>query len=119
MNFPLLFTVGHSPYLGGVENDLGNTVPTWGPEVQVKVYGWGAPTTMEPGPNNSVDGSASAARQMIDVVMYVPPGFTSSGLDRFTLDGFLFEAFGNSQQYDHSPFGWNPGGVVNLRRVEG
>lgn len=117
--FPLLFTVGHKPYLGGVENDFGNEVPTWGPAVDVKVMGWGAPDTTEPGPNNSVDGSGSQARQMIDVVLYVAPGFQSSGLDRFVLDGVLYEAFGDVRQYDHNPFGWNPGGVVNLRRVEG
>lgn len=119
MTFPTLFTVGHLPYLGTVENDLGNEVPDWGPEVTVPVIGWGAPETTEPGPSNSVDGTASQARQMIDIVLYVPPGFQSSGLDRFRLDGMLFEAFGAVQQYDHNPFGWSPGGVVNLRRIEG
>ena len=35
------------------------------------------------------------------------------------LDGDEYEVIGGPEMYDHNPFGWNPGGVINLKAVSG
>lgn len=114
-SFPLLFSVWRFAFDSTAVDDLGNTVAGYGDPVQLKVYGWGAPQTAEP-----ADATA-AARELIDVALLVPPGFPARARDRFTLDdpAALYEVVGDPQMSDHNPFGWNPGGVLNLRRVAG
>mgnify|MGYP001439631734 CR=1 FL=1 len=120
--FPLAHTVGHREYLASATEDAhGNPIATWAPPVTRRVYGWGAPTTSEPK-------LAGYTREVVEIELLVPPGYSSSHRDRVILDfdeeswtedaGIPeHEVIGGPEMYDHNPFGWNPGGVVNLRKV--
>lgn len=120
MTFPLLFEVQHLEYDATAKDELGNVAPGWADPVVRKVYGWGPPETTEPGPGNRAGlDLGTEARLMVDVELLVPPGFPAARQDRFILDGDLYEANGSVQHLNHNPFGWNPGGTVALRRVEG
>lgn len=121
--FPLLFTVGHRVYSDGIEDEWGNSTAGWADPVARKVYGWGAPQTSEPK-------LAGHDRDVVETELLVPPDYTSSHRDRVILDfdpeswsedaGIPeHDVIGGVEMYDHSPFGWNPGGVVNLRAVNG
>lgn len=120
--FPLAFVVGHRAYSAGAEDDWGNTTAGWAPPVARRVYGWGAPQTSEPK-------VAGHDRDVVEVELLVPPGYTSSPRDRVILDfdedtwvdGETpeFEVIGHPEMFDHNPFGWDPGGVVNLKAVSG
>ena len=76
------------------------------------MYGWGAPQTSEPK-------LAGHDREIVEVELLVPPGFECSARDRMVLDGVEFEVIGGVEMFDHNPFGWNPGGIVNLKAVNG
>ncbi len=97
----------------GGTDDFGNTVRSWSDWSVHVVYGWGAPTTEEPV-------YAGHDRELVEVLLLVPPEFPHVGhRDQVKLDGEVFEAIGSSQMFTANPFGWNPGGTVNLRRVVG
>ncbi len=120
--FPLAHTVGHRVWSEGVEDDWGNTVSGWADPVERPVYGWGAPQSSEPK-------LAGHDRDVVEVELLVPPDFSCSPRDRIVLDGVLdpdtgqwsneYEVIGHPEMYSHNPFGWNPGGVVNLKAVSG
>lgn len=111
MPFPLAYTVGHRVYSETAERDAhGNLKPGWAAAVEKQVYGWGRPSAAEPK-------TAGQDREVIDVELLVPPGFVCSHRDRMILDGVLFECVGGVEDLAHNPFGWNPGGVVNLKVV--
>ncbi|MGO3325318.1 hypothetical protein [Gordonia sp. (in: high G+C Gram-positive bacteria)] len=112
MTFPLLFSVGHRVYNGSGEDAHGNPVESWATPVVREVYGWGSPQTSEPK-------LAGHDREIVEVELLVPPGFSCSARDRMVLDGVEFEVIGGPEMFDHNPFGWNPGGIVNLKKVDG
>lgn len=85
---------------------------SWTPPVTKQVYGWGAPTSSEPK-------LAGHDRDIVEIELLVPPGFECGARDRIVLDGVEFDVIGEPQHYDHNPFGWNPGGVINLKAVNG
>lgn len=121
---PLLFKVRRFPYDPTATNDLGNEVEQWGDAEELDVYGWGAPAS---GEKMVLDGDT---RVTIHVELMVPPGFKSRSKDRFELgstaeveanpgDFEKFRQVGPLEDYEHNPFGWNPGSVVNLTAVSG
>lgn len=110
--FPLRFTVGHRVFDQGAEDAHGNPGESWLHAVMKPVYGWGAPQSNEPK-------LAGHDREIVDVQLLVPPGFECSHRDLMVLDGVEYEVIGAPEHFDHSPFGWNPGGVINLRKVAG
>lgn len=120
MTFPLLFTVGHHVWSAGTENANGNTTDVYTPAkgsagTQVKVYGWSTPVTSEPR-------IAGHDRTIVEVEMLAPPGFVVSPRDLIDLPqgpSGQFEVIGYDEDYNNGPFGWHPGTVVNLRRVDG
>lgn len=110
--FPLLFTVGHQVFDASSEDAHGNPVEGWLPAVERRVYGWGAPQSSEPK-------LAGHDREIVEVELLVPPGFVVAARDRIVLDGVEFDVIGGAEHFDHNPFGWNPGGVINLKAVSG
>ncbi|GAA2071677.1 hypothetical protein [Williamsia deligens] len=111
--FPLAHTVGHRRYDAEAgTDDWGNVTDFWFPAVSKPVYGWGAPMGSEPK-------VAGHDRVVVEVEVLVPPGFECSPKDRLVLEGDEYEVIGPVEDYGHGPFGWNPGGVVNVRRVTG
>ncbi|QSL99754.1 head-to-tail stopper [Gordonia phage Ecliptus] len=111
-DFPLLFTVGHRVYAADSVDEYGNAEEGWGAPIEKPVYGWGAPQGVEPK-------VAGHERVEVEVELLVPPDFGAvSSRDRVILDGVEYDVIGPTESFDHNPFGWNPGGVINLKVVK-
>lgn len=109
---PLLFTVGVRAFLPGAEDEHGNPIEDWAPATPHKVYGWSAPSSTEPK-------MAGHDRVIVDVELLAPEGFPAKPRDLVVLDGVEFQVLGYAEDFNHGPFGFRPGLVVNLQRVEG
>ncbi len=114
------FTVQLLSFNGSGRDAFNNKVESWGEPTDVKIYGLNFPTSDEP-----VRGTAAEHNRMdVDRVMLVPPGFSCSFRDRVQgLPGLpadrVYEVVGVPELGDRNPFGWNPGGRVQLRYVSG
>lgn len=106
------YTVQRLPYVAGAEDSHGNPVDSWGDPVDTPVYGWASPSSSEPK-------LAGHDRVVVDVEMGAPVGTVAEPRDKFVLGGRTYTVEGEPEDYNHSPFGGQPGIVVNLRRVEG
>ncbi|GAA1891823.1 hypothetical protein [Williamsia serinedens] len=124
--FPTPYLVGVRAYEGGDGDDWGNETDSWADPVPQPVYGWGAPGRQDAAEPKVVGHD----RVVVETELLVPSGFTCSPQDRVILDfdpdtwtedaGIPeHDVLGEVESYDRGPFGWNPGGVVNLRRVTG
>lgn len=116
MTFPLRYEVTWYPYdPTGAKDELGNEQPTWGEGVQRKVVGWVPGSAMQYGEYQG--------REVIDVLLLVPPNFAYTKQDRVDLpdntDNLYWVTGGDD--YSHtSPFtAWKPGSTIKLRLVEG
>lgn len=110
--FPTPYTVQRLPYVEGATDAHGNPVESWGAPEDVAVYGWAAPNSTEPK-------LAGHDRVVVDVEVYAPTSFAGPR-DKVTLPaGKTYRVEGEPEDYNHGPFGWQPGYVVNLSRVEG
>jgi hypothetical protein len=112
MTFPTPYTVLTEAYSAGSYDAHGNPVDSWAAPVQQRVIGWYVPVAIEP----KVAGRDAV---VVDLALMVPPDFIIGPLDRVTVAGNSFEVIGYPEDYTHGPFGFNPGLVVNLKRVEG
>ncbi len=112
MSFPLAQTVGHAPFDGQTKDARGNLVDSWAAPVDVAVYGYAASSSHEPK-------IAGHDRVVVDVEVFAPPTFAPSPKDHLWVGGVEYEVIGETEDYNHGPFGWKPGNVVNLRRVTG
>lgn len=107
--FPTPHTVTHRVWSGTGKDTHGNVVPTYTAET-VEVYGWAAPAPEE----------RTNERVVVDMRLYAPASLTVDSRDQFELaDGHTYTVQGPAQDYSYGPFGWAPGIVVNLERVEG
>ena len=113
MTYPLAQTVQHRAYTGTVKDSRGNVVDTWADPVDVDVYGWYVPATHEP----QIPGHDDRVR--VDAAVLAPESFRPGSMDKVVLPIGEFAVEGEVQDYNHGPFGWRPGNVVNLRRVTG
>lgn len=100
------------------EPDPHRDPPTFSPPLDqpgtpIKVYGWAIPSTTNP----SLDGHPD--RVSADGDLYAPPGFEPTPRSLVRLPQGRFEVIGLVQDYDHGPFDWQPGSVINLRKVDG
>lgn len=110
MNLPTPHTVQHIRWEAGGTDAHGNPAPDYADPVDVQVYGWSFPAPEE----------RTNQRVVVDVSLFGPPDLTVDSRDRFILPGLgLHEVAGPAQDYGNGPFGWKPGVVVNLVRVEG
>ena len=109
---PTPFTVTVAPFDSDATDAHGNDVDAWGTPVDQPVYGWGPAGSAEP---------REPGRDEVttDLDLLVPPGFTCTPRDRVTVADQTFEVEGRVQDYTRGPFGYQPGGVVRLQRVEG
>lgn len=111
--YPTPYTVQTSAFNKSGTDSHGNPVESWATPITQPVYGWAVPNSIQPK-------YAGQERTLVDVELYVPPGFVVGPRDRIILTGdWKFEAIGYPEDYTHGPFGFNPGLVVNLIRVEG
>lgn len=113
MTFPAPHTIGHRVWSTAGTDSHNQPVDAWAAPVDVAVYGWSAPQSEE----------VDTTRVVVDLKVYAPPTFAPSFRDRIVIptgpNAGTFEVVGEVEDYNHGPFGWNPGNVVNLRRVEG
>ena len=96
-------------------DDMGAIVESWEPYT-VAVFGW------QPWSSGDQEPGEGGRNPLITgITLLIPPSLTPHvcGRDRFTVDGRLFEVVGATADYSTGPFGWAPGGAVNLRRVDG
>lgn len=121
--FPLAQTVGHKPYTGTGENSHGNEVKTYGDVVDVKVYGYGPPTRStdaEPGGTQVIEGlDVYAPAPLLKDTPDGPVPVTVDPRDLFVVDGKEFMVIGEVSDWTKGPFGFMPGQVIHLKRVEG
>lgn len=75
-----------------------------------KVYGW-APTS-----ETERNEAAMAGRTISELTLYTPDTDWSAN-DKIVVDGESYEAIGGPQNFNHGPFGYQPGCTLNLRRV--
>lgn len=77
------------------------------------VIGWDVPTSTEPV-------LAGHDRVVVDVQLLTPPDFPARPRDVIDLPtGGRYEVIGEAGGTEGNPFGWIPGGTLNLRRVDG
>ena len=114
MTFPLAQTVQHLVYDGTQRDSRGNVIDSWADPVDVQVYGWHISNTHEPQ-------IAGHDRVLVDAQVLTPPGFVPSPKDKFLLPGRdgEYQVIGETEDFNHGPFGWQPGNRVNLRKVTG
>lgn len=119
-DFPTPHTIGVHVRSDGDIDAHGNptvvyTPPLDEPGTARAVIGWVVPASTEPA-------VAGHDRVVVDVVLGVPPGFVLAAHDVVDLPygpAGQFEVIGEVRETEGNPFGWVPGGEVNLRRVDG
>ena len=113
VTFPLAQTVQHLAYAGQVRDSRGNVIDAWADPVDVAVYGWHTSATHEPQ-------IAGHDRVLVDAQVLAPQSWRPSPRDKVTLPGFgEYQVIGETEDFNHGPFGWEPGNRVNLRKVAG
>jgi hypothetical protein len=114
---PTLFEVGVHTYSAGAGDDYNPSTAVYAPPksqagITKKVYGWAPVTSTEPK-------LAGHDRVIVEIELLVPPDFTVAPQDLIDLDDGQYEVVGWPEDWTKGPFGFVPGKVVNLRRVEG
>ncbi|WP_159844910.1 hypothetical protein [Nocardia sp. CY41] len=121
MTFPTPYEVGLHVYSETARDGHGNPVAVYTPPLDepgtpYAVIGWAITGTDEP----ALDGHD---REITSVELLTPPGFPAVARDVIDLPADpagQFEIVGAVKTSGPAnPFGWNPGGVLNLERVEG
>lgn len=111
MGFPLNQTVGHMVWSAGAVDSHNNPTNTWANPVNVAVYGYGPPAVRSE--------AEPAGTQVISHLEVLAPPFAVDPRDRFQIDGDTYEVSGRIGEWDNGPFGYEPGCVIRLKRVEG
>jgi len=114
MNFPTPYTVGISTYSIGSLDAFGDPIASWSAPVSVGVYAV-APGT----PGEDYEPGRDVSR--IPMVVLGPASSLGDigARDRITWAGRTYEVDGEPEDFDHGPFGFEPGCRVRMIRVEG
>lgn len=109
--FPVTAFVTIRPFAGESKDAHGNVVPTYGAPRLEPVYGWAA--------NDDTENLDGRDQTEVPLDLYAPPEFTVQPRDRVVVPGVgTFEAVGHPSRHQN-PFGWAPGRVLKLLRMEG
>lgn len=110
--FPTPWTVDILPHSAATFDDYGNPTESYGAPVSWPVYGWS--------PAGSREANGWQRQVTADLQVYgPPPPVAISPSDRIVVAGDAYDVEGKVEDYDHGPFGFAPGVVVNLRQVAG
>lgn len=111
---PLAETVGHRVFTSGTPDAHGNVTKGWAEPVDVDVYGWHTGQSEEP----QIEGHE---RLRVDGQVLAPESWRPGSMDKVVLPGVEgeFSIVGVPEDYNHGPFGFTPGVVVNLQRIDG
>lgn len=121
MTFPTVFTVGRHAYTAGATDEYGEIAVGYTPAkdatgTQVAVYAWAVPTSTEPK-------LAGHDRVIVDLELLAPPETLIGPYDLVDItDGEYagqYEVLGDPADYNHGPWLFRPGKVINLRKVSG
>lgn len=121
MTYPTPYTVGHHVRTAVGADRFRETVtytpPKDQPGTPVAVIQWGAPESAAA----SQDGAQQPGydRTIVDVQLYAPPEFLPGKGDLIDLPTGQYEVVGHPEDHNHGFHGWQPGNVINLRKVEG
>lgn len=105
-----MFAVEFEAFEPGFEDAHGNTVDAWALPVERTARGWAPTSSHEP----KIVGKD---RVVVDVEMFTD--WPAGHRDRVTFGGRRYLVVGESEDWNHGPFGFAPGHVINLRRVDG
>src|SRR5690606_11179891 len=86
-SFPTPYTVQTEAYQPGATDPFGNPVEAWGPPTSQEAIGWAPPVSDEPK-------IAGHVRVIVDLELFVPPGFVVAPKDRVTVNGSRFAVVG-------------------------
>jgi hypothetical protein len=111
VSFPLAQTIGHAIYTPGSVDSHNNPIDAWASPVNVAVYGYGPPVRTEE--------AEPGGTQVMQGIQVLAPVFAVDPRDRFVIAGITYELVGEAANWDHGPFGYQPGMLLRLRRVEG
>ncbi len=109
MTFPTPFTVTHTPCTGVTQDGRGNDVPAYGTPVSREAIAY------SPHRKEVTEGHTSRDIAEVDLAL---PTTTVNLMDRFTLDGQVYEVVG-VRDNNGGFHGWKPGVVAELKRVTG
>lgn len=114
MTLPLAQVVQHLAYVAGARDDRGNPIDSWADPVDVAVHGWVISNSHEPQ-------IAGHDRVLVDAQVLAPESFVPAPKDKVLLPGRPgeYQVIGETEDFNHGPFGWRPGNRVNLRKVTG
>jgi len=114
MGFPTPYTVGVRMYGEAGDDGFGNPVESWSDPVDVPVYGV-APGT----PGEDYEPGRIASN--IPMVVIGPSSSLAdvSARDLIVWAGKEYEVDGVPEDFDHGPFGFEPGCRIRMIRVEG
>lgn len=98
------------PYVGTTPDDYGNEVASFAPPVTRYVYGWS--------PAGGVEVNTFRHAVAADLAVYAPNDLDVRPRYRMVVDGKTYDVQGEVEDYNHGPFGYAPGVVVNLTRSE-
>lgn len=88
----------------------GNPIHRWAePEVR-KVFGWHQSSSSEP--------SEQGANRVATTLVVLSP-WPATVKDQIAIDGVTYEVVGESQDWNHGPFGFEPGYRFTIRRIDG
>lgn len=114
MTFPTPFTVGWHRFSDGTPNARNAKTAVYTPALdaegeQVAVMGWAATVQSEP----------SEGRVVSELDLYVPPSVAANPRDVVDVPGEgRFGVVAHPEDFTKGPFGFVPGKVVKLRRVQ-
>ena len=112
--FPAPWTVEVLAYSEDSRDAHGNPVPSWADPGSVQpVYGWAPPSAS----SEPFEQGRDAVVRDLDV--YAAPSFSAGPHDRVRVDGALYAVVGFLSDFNHGPFGYAPGVVLALKRVDG
>lgn len=108
----------HMPYIEGEEGEYNEVIGAWADPHEDRIYGINYPS------NSDEARSEGPNRLLVDLTLLVPKRVVehTTELDRFALveaPTEYFEVQGIPRSGEYTPFRWNPGGVILLRRTEG
>lgn len=101
--------VTYTPCTGVTEGSLGNDVPAFGTPVSMKAYSY------QPHRKETLDGHTS--RDVAEVDLAIPP-LSVNLMSKFTIGTDTYEVVG-VRDNGGGHHGWNPGVVVELKKVTG
>ena len=111
MGFPTPHTIEVRDRVDGALDAFGDEVVEWADWRPMGVMGWAPTTTTEPK-------TVGVDRVVVDLEVFSPATVTARSQVRLP-DGRIFDVVGEPEDWNRGPFGYAPGYVFNLRRVDG